>query len=360
MNTLPPRALIVEDDPAWQQLLAELLEDYGFALDLTSDLDSALLHIRASAHRLAVVDLSLSGQHSNQDGLRVLAAVRRHDPTCRTILLTGYATVELAVSALTEFNAFGFLRKENFQRTQFRHLVERIRASAPQPPPLNANPASHPPPASEPQPFLPAETALIVDDDAGWRSLLGDLLIESGYQVRACASFGEALGRLRRETYHLAVVDLSLTGTGSASSPNGYEGSELLNITRREGIRTLVVSGVASPEDIRRVYEQQGVFAFLEKQTFQRASFLQTLSDLRSQMPAAGNDLSALTERERVVLSLLAQGHTNKEIAETLVITTNTVKRHLKAIFEKLDVHTRAAAAARAISAELGARPSSS
>jgi len=56
--------------------------------------------------------------------------------------------------------------------------------------------------------------------------------------------------------------------------------------------------------------------------------------------------LSVLTDREREVLDLLAQGLTNKEIAEKLVITTNTVKRHLKAIFEKLNVHTRAAATA--------------
>jgi DNA-binding NarL/FixJ family response regulator len=47
------------------------------------------------------------------------------------------------------------------------------------------------------------------------------------------------------------------------------------------------------------------------------------------------------------VLDLLAQGLTNKEIAERLVITTNTVKRHLKAVFEKLDVHTRFAATAK-------------
>jgi DNA-binding NarL/FixJ family response regulator len=42
---------------------------------------------------------------------------------------------------------------------------------------------------------------------------------------------------------------------------------------------------------------------------------------------------------------------TNKEIAERLYITTNTVKRHLKSIFNKLDVHTRAAAAAKAVGA---------
>jgi DNA-binding NarL/FixJ family response regulator len=70
--------------------------------------------------------------------------------------------------------------------------------------------------------------------------------------------------------------------------------------------------------------------------------------------------LDALTERERQVLNLLAQGMTNKEIAEALVITTNTVKRHLKAIFEKLEIHTRSAAAAKAISAAASAERSES
>ncbi len=342
-----PRALIVEDDPAWQQILAELLEDHRFDLDLASDLETAIQHIRAAAHRLAVVDLSLSGEHSNQDGLRILSALRRHDPGCRAILLTGYATVELAVSALTEYNAYSFLRKENFQRAQFRDLIQRIRASAPQFPPSTAEPALPPQPAPVTESAAPAGLALVVDDDAGWRSILSELLAEAGYRVRPCASFGEALGLLRRETPSMAVIDLSLTG---GALFNGYEGFELLHLTKTASLPTIVVSGVASVETVRRAYEEGAIFAFLEKQTFTRETFRQVLQELRAPAPA---DLPTLTEREREVLSLLAQGKTNKEIAETLVITINTVKRHLKAIFEKLGVHTRAAAAARAISAGL-------
>jgi DNA-binding CsgD family transcriptional regulator len=55
-----------------------------------------------------------------------------------------------------------------------------------------------------------------------------------------------------------------------------------------------------------------------------------------------------LTDRETEVLRLLRQGLTNREIADRLVIATGTVRTHLENIFEKLDVHTRTAALARA------------
>jgi len=48
-----------------------------------------------------------------------------------------------------------------------------------------------------------------------------------------------------------------------------------------------------------------------------------------------------LSKREQAVLSLVAQGFTNREIATTLVICENTVKVHLRNIMEKLHAHTR-------------------
>ena len=52
-----------------------------------------------------------------------------------------------------------------------------------------------------------------------------------------------------------------------------------------------------------------------------------------------------LTERERVVLSLLSQGMTNQEIADVLVIEAGTVKNHVHNILKKLNVSSRVAAA---------------
>ena len=351
------RALVVEDDHSWQQIISEILADCGLEVDVATDLNDATLQLKSQPHRVAVVDLSLSpNDHTNYDGLRVLDAVRRLDPNCRAILLTGFATVELAVTALTDYGAFTFLRKESFHRSQFRDIVYRILVS---PPILTTQaPASIPTTSSsngkgQTGPLKNAnDRALVVEDDAGWRSILEELLNDSGFIVRTCASFGDAIGYLRKDKFSLAVIDLSLQGVLTrlpSSDPNSsnLEGHQLLATTQLNNIPTVVVSGITEPEEIQRVYSEYSISAYIEKQAFDRAAFRRVIAETR-QKYVSQSELSTLTEREREVLDLLAQGLTNKEIAEKLVITTNTVKRHLKAIFEKLDVHTRSAATAKA------------
>jgi len=58
--------------------------------------------------------------------------------------------------------------------------------------------------------------------------------------------------------------------------------------------------------------------------------------------------IEPLSERELEVLQLIARGDSNQEIAEVLVIALDTVKRHVTHIFEKLGVHNRVQAVARA------------
>jgi DNA-binding NarL/FixJ family response regulator len=348
-------ALVVEDDNSWQQILSEILSDFGLTVSVASNLDEATRFLRSEPHRIAIVDLSLSpNDHNNYDGLRVLDAVRRLDPNCKTILLTGFATVELAVTALTDYGAFTFLRKESFHRGQFRDIVNRVLASAPgqsgtASSALTTDSATR---AGIGAGRVTVERVIVVDDDAGWRSILEELLTDVGFQVRACTSFGEAMGYMRKERFSLAVVDLSLKGTVALnleqpSETSNQEGYQLLENTRTLGIPTIVVSGMAEPQEIQRIYAEHSISAYIEKQTFDRMAFRHAVEDARISLQAM-SELNALTDREREVLDLLAQGLTNKEIAEKLFITTNTVKRHLKAIFEKLGVHTRSAATAKA------------
>lgn len=55
-------------------------------------------------------------------------------------------------------------------------------------------------------------------------------------------------------------------------------------------------------------------------------------------------EVAALTDRERVVLDALSRGQRYKEVADALDISINTVRTHIKAIYEKLQVNSRAEA----------------
>jgi DNA-binding NarL/FixJ family response regulator len=347
------RALIVEDDPSWQQILSEILCDSGLVVDLATSYEDALRLIRTSNHRIAVLDLSLGGaDHLNQDGLKVLDAVTRFDPACASIFLTGFATVELAVSVIQQRGAYTCLRKETFRRADFRKVLHQALAATP-PGSGESRQASGTAAISDwstEAAFSAASpkeskagNALVTEDDAGWRALLTELLDEDGYHVEQCNSYVQALGALRNTTFQLAVVDLSLA---SSLLPNAnQDGLRLLAATQKMGTPTIIVSGYAEPEIIERAYSEFQLFACLEKQAFDRKTFRATVNKARL-LSEAGSGLQVLTGREREVLALLARGMTNKEIASALVITPNTVKRHLKSLFAKLDVNTRSAASA--------------
>ena len=67
--------------------------------------------------------------------------------------------------------------------------------------------------------------------------------------------------------------------------------------------------------------------------------------------PTGGEEVggTVLSNRERQILALLADGLVNKQIAARLGISTNTVKTHLELLFDKLGVTTRAEAVATGV-----------
>ena len=69
--------------------------------------------------------------------------------------------------------------------------------------------------------------------------------------------------------------------------------------------------------------------------------------------PRGGRPTAGVTPRERDVLALLAEGLTNREIAERLVVSEHTVHRHVANILRKLGLPSRTAAAAHAVRSRL-------
>ena len=72
-----------------------------------------------------------------------------------------------------------------------------------------------------------------------------------------------------------------------------------------------------------------------------------------TQLKTPGTAFPELTEREREVLTLIAQGRNNAEIADALVLSPKTVRNHITSIFDKLQVADRAQAIVRARDAGL-------
>jgi DNA-binding CsgD family transcriptional regulator len=73
-------------------------------------------------------------------------------------------------------------------------------------------------------------------------------------------------------------------------------------------------------------------------------------------MSRAGVDENGLSAREREVMSLIAGGHTNGEIAAHLFLAEKTVKNHVRRIYSKLGVHNRSAAIAQWLAARTATR----
>jgi DNA-binding NarL/FixJ family response regulator/class 3 adenylate cyclase len=123
----------------------------------------------------------------------------------------------------------------------------------------------------------------------------------------------------------------------------------------RAGARGYVLKGAHHDEilqAIRAVATGQAVFG--PAIATRMMNFFQGLNQ---PAPKTGNAIQAfpeLTEREREVLVLIAQGVSNKEIAEKLVISMKTVSNHITNIFGKLQVADRAQAILRARDAGLG------
>jgi LuxR family maltose regulon positive regulatory protein len=67
----------------------------------------------------------------------------------------------------------------------------------------------------------------------------------------------------------------------------------------------------------------------------------------------ASADQVGLTDRERTVLGYLATRLSNREIASELYVSLNTLKTHLRSLYRKLGVESRAAAVERATDLEL-------
>lgn len=125
----------------------------------------------------------------------------------------------------------------------------------------------------------------------------------------------------------------------------------------RAGARGYVLKGAQHEELLQTIRAVAGGQALFGPAIAARMmKFFQDIQDNPSPVVPA-DAFPELTAREREVLTLIAQGANNSQIAEQLVISDKTVRNHITSVFSKLQVADRAQAIIKARDAGLGKSP---
>lgn len=195
-------------------------------------------------------------------------------------------------------------------------------------------------------------TILIVDSDDASRLTAVQVAVRLGYDARPTPDADELVERLGRERPALAIVEVELPGAG-----NGLDVMRQLHETFDDGLPVILVSARQTDAFDRTAGLMLGADDYLTKPLDPAELLARVKRSLRRASPASTNgngnghrngDDSGLSPRERQILGLLAEGRTQRQIAEDLVISSKTVATHIQHVLSKLGVNTRAQAVAMA------------
>lgn len=197
---------------------------------------------------------------------------------------------------------------------------------------------------------------LIADDHALMRQGLRRILSAEGFEVvgEACHGF-EALDKARELKPDLILMDLYMPG---------LDGMAATRQIRRElpNVQIIMLTVSTEESDIIEAI-QAGARGFLNKNAdagmlvkqLKRvvsgsAGLSEDMTDklvgalarsVQASQTPLGLGFGTVTQREREVLSLIAKGATNKEVAASLCISENTVRAHVRSLMQKLNVDNR-------------------
>jgi DNA-binding NarL/FixJ family response regulator len=195
-----------------------------------------------------------------------------------------------------------------------------------------------------------APRVAIADDDVLLREGLAALLREGGYDVIGQAGDADGLIELvRREQPDIAIVDIRMPPSHMT------EGLEAARTIREESpqIAILVLSAHIEVEHAMDLLGAgRGIGYVLKTRVGDVDELTDVLERIRSggsivdptlveelvRARRASDPLEGLTARERAVLALMAEGRSNAGIARTLSIAEGTVEKHVRSIFDKLQL----------------------
>ncbi len=196
---------------------------------------------------------------------------------------------------------------------------------------------------------------LIVDDNPNY---LGDALPMYGYEVDVARNGVEALHKLtsseNKEKYDLILLDVMMP------KMDGWQ--TLKYIRNNDKVKTIpIIMITAVNEESKQIMGlKTGADDYITKPfilpnllaridaVLRRSLWNKKTNEQNINIPIDA-ELEQLTKREKEVISMLAKGASNKEIADKLFVRDVTIKTHLNTIFKKLKVTNRTQAVLLAI-----------
>jgi DNA-binding NarL/FixJ family response regulator len=210
---------------------------------------------------------------------------------------------------------------------------------------------------------------LIADDEPSFRSGLRALLKSANELalVGEAATGGEVIRLAADLQPDMILMDINMPGVNGIeatrrilnTSPHigililtMFEDDDSVFAAMRAGARGYLLKGVLKAEILRAIQTVSAGGVVFGAAIAQR--MMRYFAGIKPVGPA---DLfPELTDREREILSMIAQGRNNAEIAQRLTLSSKTIRNHITNIFSKLQVADRAQAIVRARDAGLGQR----
>lgn len=214
---------------------------------------------------------------------------------------------------------------------------------------------------------IDALRVLIADDHPMFRNGMRALLatVNDIELVGEVATGEDAIIEAAELQPDIVLMDLQMPGVGGVEATRAilfasphirvlivtmFEDDYSVFTAMRAGARGYIVKG-ASPDELLRAIRAVGGGEAI----FSPAIAVRLMNFFAAPKPAVpAHTFPELSEREREILDLIAQGANNSEIASKLVISPKTVRNHVSNIFSKLQVADRSQAIIRGREAGLG------
>jgi DNA-binding NarL/FixJ family response regulator len=208
----------------------------------------------------------------------------------------------------------------------------------------------------------------IVEDNRKLRLEMADVITGQATLecVATCPSAEEALRQLPGIAPDVVLMDIHLGGLSGIDCTRElkqklpetqilmvtmFDDSDKIFAALRAGASGYLLKRFASVELLSAIQEAHAGGSPMTPQIARQV--VQAFQDgSPAPKPKTHGEMNQLTERERELLSLMARGKHYKEVADTLDISTDTVRSHIRRIYKKLQVHSRTEAVVKFLGEE--------